>query len=692
MTSHQQHSKLDYPTVRRSDVADMLHGQRIADPYRWLEDADSAETGQFISQQSALTEAYLAAIPTRDAIRQRVGKLLKYERAYGMQEKAGQFIHWHHDGERNQPLLYSRDSVDGQKNLLLDPNLLSEDGTVAVTATALSDDGNLLAYVVSEGGSDWQDIHKRDLRTGADLDDVLTLCRFPQIAWHPDGSGIFYNGHLETKDKISAETNKNNKLFWHKIGTAQSADQIIFDLPDEPEWNLPPKRTNDDAFIISHAWFGAINRNRIYIRALDADGPLDALIANASADFRYVHNDGRRFFFRTDLNAPNYRIIAIDLDNPDQDQWQTVVAEREESLSAATIAGSNIIGVYSHEAHHVVRKFSLDGDHLGDVPLPAIGSILSLSGSPKSSLLFFDFHSFLFPVTGLYHDMLTDETQPWQATKPDFDTSAFETVLEYARSADGTKVPVFITKHKTTVLNGSNPTILYGYGGFSVNLTPRFSSTRLQWLEMGGVFAQAVLRGGAEFGESWHQAGMLANKQNVFDDFIASAEMLCQKQYCRPATLAIQGGSNGGLLVAACMLQRPELFGAVICQVPVIDMLRYHLFTAGRYWVPEYGDPDDPDEFGFMLAYSPLHNVEEQVAYPPALILTANKDDRVVPMHAHKFAATLQHANPNGAPALLRFELDAGHGFGKSLTKIINEAADIHAFLMTTLDATFAIP
>lgn len=683
-----QKQKWQYPPVRRSTLVEILHGREIADPYRWLEDPDSAETKAFVTAQAELTESYLSEIPARATVHARLSKLYNYQRINQPNQKGGKLFFWQNDGLQNQPVLMMQAGLDGQPTIAVDPNSLSSDGTSAVTGYAVSKDGSTLTYTVSHGGGDWQEIRIRDLQTGNDYDEVLQFVRFPGIAWHPDGHGFFYNGHDDPANNLSADANKNNRIYWHTLGTPQSADSIIYERPDLAEWGFPPEITDDGQYLVSRVWFGAINRNRLYYRPLAQEGGFMPLIDEADAEYIFLGNHGSTFFILTNLNALNYRIVAIDLDQPQREHWREIIAEQPDSLAFATIVNQQFVLGYLHNAYHQLKLASLAGEPLGDIALPTLGSIVSLTGSANDQSLFIDFQSFLYPTTALHYDFNSGKLTAWNPPQVDFDPDSFETNQIFATSKDGTQVPIFVTHKKGITLDGSHPLILYGYGGFSISLTPTFSITRLQWLEMGGIFAQVVLRGGSEFGEAWHKAGMLANKQNVFDDFIASAEHVIDCGYTNRSKLAIQGGSNGGLLVATCMVQRPDLFGAVICHVPVIDMLRYQKFTAGRYWVPEYGDPDKADEFEFMLAYSPLHNIVEGTTYPPTLILTADHDDRVVPSHAHKFASELQYQDAKENPLLLRFEFNAGHGFGKSVTKIIDEYADIYAFLVKELDLT----
>lgn len=679
--------KFEYPPARRADVVDDFHGTLVADPYRWLEDADSAETRAFIAAQSELTEAYLSEIPIREQIRQRLTELTDYERNGIPTAKAGQYFFWRNDGLQNQPVCYRQQTLTSEPHLVLDPNTLSDDGTSAVTLTYLNKDASKLAYVVTHGGSDWQEIRIRDVASGQDHDEIIPFVRFSGIIWHPDGSGFYYNGHPDPAGRPEAEANMHSTIYWHTLDSDPSEDRVVYARPDAKELGLFPLLTDDEQFIVVRLWHGAINRNRLHYRRFAAEGgEFIRLIDEPDARYDFVGNDGDTFYLLTDLDAPNLRVVAVDINHPERENWCTIVPEAEGALQTVRIVNGCFVLVYLHDAYNQIKLATLTGEFVGEIPLPAMGTVVMLTGGSADSELFFDFYSFLYPLTAFHYDFKSATLTPFRPPSLAFDTCQFETTQLFATSKDGTQVPLFVTHRKGIMLDGSHPTILYAYGGYSINLTPRFAVSRLQWLEMGGIYAQAVLRGGAEYGEAWHRAGMLENKQNVFDDFIACAEYLIDAGYTTQKKLAVQGGSNGGLLVGACMIQRPDLYGAVLCHVPVLDMLRYHKFTAGRYWIPEYGNAEDAEQFDFMYAYSPLHNVKEGETYPPTLILTADKDDRVVPMHAHKFAAQVQLDDSGENPILLRFEFQAGHGFGKSTSKLIDEATDIHAFLWRVLN------
>lgn len=674
----------DYPPARRGDVVDDYHGVSVADPYRWLEDPDAPETQAFVAAQTAFARAFLDTLPTQAHQRQRLAALWDYTRViYPPEKRGGWVFFWQQDGLRDQPVLYRQPAAGGPAEMVLDPNRLSDDGTVAVTVWAFNQDGSRLAYALTEGGSDWQVLRIRDLTTGQDYPETLPFCRFPTVAWSPAGDGFFYNRHEDPADRPAAEQNKYNQLYWHPLGAPHTADRLVYARPDAPELNFPPRLTHDHAYLVLEVWHGAINRNRIYYRPLTQAGDFIRLIDEPDAEYDFLGNVGRVFYFRTDWQAPKGQVIAIDLDRPEPSSWRQVVAEQAETLALARLVQGQFILVYVQDAAHQVRRADLTGRPLGELPLPGLGTVGGLQGEVDEADLFLLFFNPTTPPLPLHADLSqpAPALTPWRTSDLPFPFADYVTRRLFAPGRDGTPVPLFVTHHRDLVLDGSHPTILYGYGGFSISLTPQFEIGRLVWLEQGGVFAQASLRGGAEYGEDWHQAGMLDRKQTVFDDFIACAEYLIQQGYTATPRLALRGRSNGGLLTAACMTQRPDLMGAVICQVPVIDMLRYHRFTAGRYWVPEYGNPDDPAHFPFLYAYSPLHAVRPGVTYPPTLILTADRDDRVVPMHAHKFAASLQHADAGRHPILLRFDVRAGHGFGKPAHKVIDEEADVYAFL-----------
>lgn len=677
----------DYPPARRGDVVDVYHGVRVADPYRWLEDQDSAETAAFITAQTAFARRFLDAIPQRARYAERLTALWDYQRLTAAPERHGDwYFFWQQSGLQPQPALYRQAGLDGEPSVILDPNAFSADGTVAVTTWAFSADGRRLAYTLTRGGSDWQELHIRDLDSGQDYPEFIPFVRFARVAWAPDGQGFYYSGFEDPATRAPADANRFNKLFWHSLGTSPDADLVIYERPDAPDLNFLPTITTDGAYLVLHVWHGAINRNRLYYRALGDDGPFVRLIDEADASYTLIDSVSAELYLLTDKDAPNSRVIAIDLARPEPENWRTVIPEQPQALDLAYMAGDYLALVYLQDAAHIIRLADRQGGWRGQARLPGMGTLFDAWGQPGTPDFFALYHSFLTPPTALRADFSAETTLiPFRAPTLDFDAADYITHRVFVPTDDGVRIPLFVTYRRDLAQDGRHPTILYGYGGFSNNLTPTFSVGRLAWLEQGGVFAQAALRGGAEYGELWHQAGMLARKQTVFNDFTACADYLIAMGYTSHSRLGIEGRSNGGLLTAVCLTQRPNLFGAVISHVPVIDMLRYHLFTAGRYWTPEYGCADDPAHFPFLVAYSPLHNIQPGRMYPPTLILTAAYDDRVVPMHAQKFAAALQAADAGVNPILLRFEEQAGHGFGKPTAKLIAEAADVYAFLTWAL-------
>ena len=675
-----------YPPVRRDDVIDEYHGTAIPDPYRWLEESESAETQAWVTAQNELTQSFLAELTIRPRIEQRLTELWDYPKYGTPVERNGRYFYHYNDGLQNQAVLVQQEGLENLPAELIDPNQFSQDGTVALVSQSFSDDGRVLAYGLSQSGSDWQHIHIRNVDTGQDYDEVIEWSKFSAVAWLKDNSGFFYARYPAPDEMPDAPPSTHHRVYFHQLGTPQTEDRLIYARPDAPELGFWPQVTDDGHYLLLHVWEGTDRRNRFYYREVDSDDDFVRLIDTLEAKYHFIANNGSIFYFETDLDATKGRVIAIDVDKPARKNWHEIIPEGDDTIAFSTIVNDQFVIATLHNAHHCLFIYDAEGTPGREISLPTIGSIMGLSGKRLDSEMFINFQSFLYPPTLFRYDFTTNQLETFRQPTINFDPTVYETNLVFATSKDGTQVPVFLTHKRGLKRNGSHPTLLYGYGGFTVNMTPVFSPTRLIWLEMGGIYAQAVLRGGNEYGESWHEAGMLANKQNVFDDFLSTAEWLIANDYTRSEKLAIQGGSNGGLLVAACMLQRPELFGAVHCAVPVIDMLRYHKFTAGRYWTGEYGNAEEnPDHFQFMVAYSPLHNIQTGVTYPPTLITTADTDDRVVPMHAKKFAAALQTADSGKNPLLLRIETKAGHGLGKPTSKLIEENSDVYAFLWTIL-------
>ncbi|MEH2172430.1 prolyl oligopeptidase family serine peptidase [Nostoc sp.] len=682
---------LTYPTSHKSNQADNYHGTLVADPYRWLEDPDSEETRTWIEAQNQVTFGYLSEIPAREKIKQRLTKLWDYEK-YGIPFKEGdRYFYFKNDGLQNQSVLYTLKTLDDQPQVLLDPNKLSEDGTVALSGLSISEDGKLLAYGLSSFGSDWQEWKVRNVETGEDLQDHLKWIKFSGASWTHDRQGFFYSRYDEPNEKTRLEdVNYYQKLYYHQLGKPQSEDVLIYHRPDQKEWGFSGGVTEDGRYLIISIWLGTDSKNLVFSKDLtNPNAEVVELINQFEADYSFIDNDDSVFYFRTDLNAPRGRVIAIDTKNPTLENWQEIIPQSAETLESVGILNNQFVADYLKDAHSQIKIFDLKGAFIREVELPGLGSAGGFGGKRYDTETFYSFTSFTIPGTIYRYDMVTGKSEIFRQPVVDFNPDDYETKQVFYHSKDGTRVPMFITHKKGIKLDGNNPTYLYAYGGFNASMTPSFSVSLLVWMEMGGVYAMPNIRGGGEYGEEWHQAGIKDKKQNVFDDFIGAAEWLIANKYTKTEKLAIAGGSNGGLLVGACMTQRPDLFGAALPAVGVMDMLRFHKFTIGWAWTSEYGSADNPEEFPALYAYSPLHNIKPNTAYPATLITTADHDDRVVPAHSFKFAAALQEAHTGDAPTLIRIETKAGHGAGKPTAKIIEEAADKWAFLVRALDVKF---
>jgi prolyl oligopeptidase len=677
-----------YPSSRKADQVDDYHGTKVADPYRWLENPDSEETKAWVEEQNQITFSYLGEIPVREQIKQRLTQLWNYEK-YGSPFKEGdRYFYFKNDGLQNQSVLYTLTSLDAEPTVLLDPNTLLEDGTIALSGLSITEDGKLMAYGLSTSGSDWIEWKVRDVETGNDLSDHLKWVKFSGTSWTHDGEGFFYSRYDEPNEATKLEDiNYYQKLYYHKLGTPQSADILIYHRPDQKEWMFGAGVTEDGRYLIISIDRGTDPKNLVLYKDLQTpDSPVVELISEFEANYSFIDNDGSVFWFRTDLDAPRGRVIAIDSNKPARDNWQEIIPQAAETLEGVGLLNNQFVADYLKDARSSIKIFNLDGSFIREVELPGIGSAGGFGGKRYDTETFYTFTSFTTPGTIYRYNMVSGESTLFRKPNVAFNPDEYETKQVFYSSKDGTQVPMFITHKKGLQLDGNNPTLLYGYGGFNVSLTPSFSVSRLVWMEMGGVYALPNLRGGGEYGEEWHQAGTKLNKQNVFDDFIAAAEWLINNKYTQPAKLAINGGSNGGLLVGACMTQRPDLFGAALPAVGVMDMLRFHKFTIGWAWCSDYGSPENLDEFKALYAYSPLHNLKPGTAYPATMITTADHDDRVVPAHSFKFAAALQEAHTGEKPVLIRIETKAGHGAGKPTTKIIEELADEWAFLVRSLD------
>jgi len=679
---------VSYPASKKVDQQDNYHGTMVADPYRWLEDANSEETKAWVVEQNKVTQSWLARIPEREAIKARLTKLWNYER-YGVpSKKGGRYFYSRNDGLQNQSVLYTAKTLSETPRVLLDPNTLAADGTVALAGTAVSPNGKFLAYSTAASGSDWNEIKVRDIATGKDLADHIKWVKFSNTAWAADGSGFYYSRYDEpTEEGKLAGVNYFQKVYFHKLGTQQSADTLVYHRPDQKEWGFGAEVTDDGHYLVINGSHGTEAKNRVFIKDLKAkDAQVTGLLEAFDASYNFIDNEGPLFYFLTDRNAPRSRIIAIDIRKPGIENWKEIVAEAQQTLTGASIVNKQLVLNYLSDAHSAVKVVDLKGKPVREIALPGLGTASGFGGKATDTETFYSYTSFTTPTTIYRLDLKSGKSSIYRQPKVDFDPSAFDTRQEFFTSKDGTKVPMFIVSKKGMKLDGSNPTYLYGYGGFNISLTPSFSVSNLAWVEMGGVYVVANLRGGGEYGEAWHKAGTKLQKQNVFDDFIGAAEWLVANKVTSPAKLSIGGGSNGGLLVGAAMTQRPDLFGAAVPAVGVMDMLRFQKFTIGWAWASDYGSSDNADEFKALVKYSPLHNLKHGSCYPATMVMTADHDDRVVPAHSFKFAAAAQAAQAGAAPILIRIDSKAGHGAGKPTTKLIEEVADRWGFLARALD------
>ena len=671
-----------YPSARMSSTVDDFHGTKVPDPYDWMSDHENEEVIAWVDAQNALTRKFIDSSSSKEKLKTRYSELYDYTKYSAPSKIGGRYFYRKNEGLQNQSVIYVQESLDGESRIVLDPNKLSEDGTVSISPTQYSPDGKYLAYGASKSGSDWKEIFIRNIDSGENFEEVLKHSKFSGIAWDTKSQGFYYNRFPDPSTVEPGQESYNSKVYYHKLGTSQSEDPLVYERTDKPEYGFWPFSTDDGKYLMLWVSHGAASNNRIYYREMDSDGDFIRLLDEADAEYYPVGTIGTQLYLQTNKDATRRKIISIDLTNPAPEQWKTVIPEGDDVIARSVLVNDHFVVSYMHDAHYLIKMYNLEGNLIKTFELPVIGSVNLIDAHQFDKEFFLTFESFLYPSSIYRYDFNTDSLELFRKPEIDFDFGMYVTKQVFVTSKDSTQVPLFITHKKDIVLDGNNPTLLYAYGGFNVSITPRFSTSRLMWLENGGVYASAVLRGGGEYGEEWHEAGKLGNKQNVFDDFIASGKWLIDNGYTNSSRLAIEGASNGGLLVAATMLQQPKLFGAVVCRVPVTDMLRYHKWAAGRYWIGEYGNAEeDAEHFKYLYEYSPLHNVVRGETYPPILITTADTDDRVVPRHAKKFAATLQAADAGINPILLRVEKKAGHGAGKPTSKIIEEQSDIYAFL-----------
>lgn len=684
--------KLQYPFTHKVDQVDDYHGTRVADPYRWLEDTDSPETAQWVKAQNTVTQSYLSTLPDRAHILERLTDLWDYPKYGQPVKRGGRYFFSKNDGLQNQAVWYVQETLESEARVLLDPNALSADGTTSVSTLGISHDGSLLAYGLAHAGSDWQEFRIRNVETGEDFPEVLQWIKFSGVSWTRDNRGFFYSRFPEPDAQTAFRgTNLNHAIYYHVAGTPQAEDRLVYERPDEPEWRMGARVADDGAYaIISISKTGS--KNRVYYIDLkeplqpEIGGPVVQLIDEFESSYGFIGHDGSVLYFETDYQAPLSRVIAIDLEHPERENWKTIIPEGQDNLQDVSLVGDQFIATYLHDAHSVVRFFDLQGQQIKELPLPGLGTVSGLSGRRDATELFYSFTSYIYPPSIYRYDVTTGESSLFRRPEVKFSPEEYESNQVWYPSKDGTPIPMFITHRKGLKLDGTNPVYLTGYGGFRIPRLPAFSTASILWLENGGVLATPCLRGGGEFGEEWYAAGTQARKQNVFDDFIAAAEYLIREKYTSPAKLAIAGGSNGGLLVGAMVNQRPELFAAAVPAVGVMDMLRFHKFTIGSAWIHDYGCSDDPEQFKALYAYSPIHNLKPGTHYPAVLVTTGDHDDRVVPGHSFKYAATLQAAQSGDAPVLIRIETDAGHGAGKPTQKILEEQADVWAFIAARLD------
>ncbi len=679
---------ITYPKARKSDQSDVYHGVKVADPYRWLEDVDTPESRAWIEAENKVTFGYLNSIAQRKEIASRIKELWDYEKYGTPFKESNRYFFTKNDGLQNHSVLYYANSITETPKVLIDPNKFSADGTVALSGLSVGPLGNHIAYGISKSGSDWQEWRIREVDTGEDKEDVLKWIKFSGASWTKRSFGFFYSRYDEpTNDGALQDVNYFQKMYYHRLGSEQSDDELVYDRPDDKEIGISAQVTDDGHYIIIHLSKGTSPKNMISYHNLFGGGMgvFNKLIDKFEAQFDFVDNDGTLFWFLTDLNAPRKRLIGINIDEPGREHWVELIPESKDTLQSVSAIGGKFIAHYLKDAHSVVKIFLNDGTFVRDLKLPGIGSVGGFTGHNDSNETFYRYTSFTDPGSVYRYNVDSGEGTVFRKPKLKFNPDDYVTEQIFYKSKDGTRIPMFLNYKKGMKRNGKTPTYLYGYGGFNISITPRFSVSNLVWMEMGGIFAVANIRGGGEYGKEWHEAGTKLTKQNVFDDFIAAAEWLIDNKYTSTPKLAIGGGSNGGLLVGACLTQRPDLYGAALPAVGVMDMLRFQKFTIGWAWTSDYGSADNADEFKALRAYSPVHNLKPGTSYPATMVTTGDHDDRVVPAHSFKFAAALQAAHSGSAPVLIRIETKAGHGAGKPTSMRIEEAADRWSFLVGTL-------
>ena len=678
--------KLSYPQTKKIDVVDDYFGTKLTDPYRWMESLDSTDVAAWVAAQNQVTSEYLAKLPLRDHFKRRITELWNYPKVTIPVREGGRYFFQKNSGLERQPPLYVRESLTSAPRLVIDPNVLSPDGSLSLAQWMPSPDGHLLAYGIAEGGADWRTIRVRDLDKGQDVADEIKWMRFSDISWTKDSKGFFYSRYPEPpQGKVLEAALSGQAVYYHRVGTAQSEDRLVYSRPDLATWFINGSVTEDGRYLLVFMYKGSDHNNRLYYSELGdpknpkIGGPVRPLMEADDAEFLVFGNSGPVLYLRTDRDAPNRKVIALDVRYPEPGAWKTIVPEAKESIEEVHLIGGQIVAQYLVDVQSRLSVFALDGSAKGEIPLPGAGTVAGMGGRPDANEIFYSFTSPLFPTTVFIYDSVTKQQTPFEAAKAPVDVSQFETKLLFGKSKDGTRVPFFVTARKGISLDGSHPTMMYGYGGFSITTQPDYRTEVPAWLELGGIWVTVNMRGGAEYGEAWHKAGRLEKKQNVFDDFIAVAEQLIKDGYTSPEKLGMMGGSNGGLLVGAVEQQRPDLFAVALPAVGVMDMLRYDKFTGGRAWVTEYGSSSDAGQFAYLIKYSPVHNVKAGMCYPATLVTTADHDDRVVPSHSFKFTAAMQAAQSCSHPILIRVETQGSHGY-RPTDKRIAELADEWAF------------
>jgi prolyl oligopeptidase len=678
-------NNLNYPDTKKSDVTETYFGTEVPDPYRWLENDTAKEVEQWVKAQNEVTYNYLEQIPYRDKIAQRLETLWNYERMGVPYQEGGRYFFFKNDGLQDQSILYMKKTLDSEPEVVIDPNQFSEDGSVALMDFSVSHDGHYIAYAISRGGSDWREVYVMNLENGNKLDDHLKWIKFSNIAWYENG--FFYSRYDEPEEGAKlTKANKNHKVYYHRVGTPQSQDRLVFNEPEHPQRNYSANVSSDQKYLYLYET-RSTHGNNIYIKNLEKDDAFVKLTTGFQYEYNIIDHLGDQIVVHTNYQAPKYKVVVIDMQKRDVGNWIDLIPEQKNVLRSCEVADNRIIASYLKDASSQLKVFDMQGHSLYEIELPSLGTVGSLSASAKSDQLFYSFSSFTVPTQIWHHDLKTQKSSLYFKPQTDFNPDEYVTRQVFYRSKDQTKIPMFLVHKKGLNPDKKHPVFLYGYGGFNISLTPGFSQSNMVWLENGGIYAMANIRGGGEYGEKWHKQGMKLNKQNVFDDFIGAAEYLIEEDYTTKDQIAIHGGSNGGLLVGAVVNQRPELFEVAIPAVGVMDMLRYHKFTIGWAWADEYGTSQDSLHFRNLLDYSPLHNIEEDKAYPAIMAMTADHDDRVVPAHSFKYIATLQDKYDGPNPTLIRIQTKAGHGAGKSTSARIQEKADIWSFVFKNIEA-----